>query len=156
MSFLTICVSIYAIIYGQTKAVFVTVTGVFLFAFFIVKYVNLQRKKELVFAKLEINKTEIEVLKRNFHSLETGKEFINPAHYYSNDIDLFGLGSFFQFINRTATFDGKIELAKKFTENSVEDIFEKQRGKKPSIEIKIAGERRRTTKEILNQKITNE
>jgi chromosomal replication initiator protein len=35
------------------------------------------------------------------------------------------------------------------------DIFEKNKNTKPSIEVKIAGERRRTTKEILNQKVTN-
>ncbi len=42
----------------------------------------------------------------------------------------------------------------KFT-SAIQDIFEKNKQTKPSIEIKIAGERRRTTKEILNQKITN-
>ncbi len=48
----------------------------------------------------------------NFYHLDSGVEFINPAHFYSNDIDLFGRGSFFQYINRTATIDGKIYLAK--------------------------------------------
>ena len=37
----------------------------------------------------------------------------------------------------------------------IQDVFEKNKNTKPSIEIKIAGERRRTTKEILNKKITN-
>ncbi len=37
----------------------------------------------------------------------------------------------------------------------IQDLFEKNKNTKPSIEIKIAGERRRTTKEILNKKITN-
>lgn len=39
--------------------------------------------------------------------------------------------------------------------STLQDIFEKYKNIKPSIEIKIAGERRRTTKEILNQKVTN-
>jgi len=42
----------------------------------------------------------------------------------------------------------------KFT-SILQDIFEKIEHIKPSIEIKIAGERRRTTKEILNQKLEN-
>jgi len=42
----------------------------------------------------------------------------------------------------------------KFT-SVLQDIFEKIEHIKPSIEIKIAGERRRTTKEILNQKLEN-
>jgi len=37
----------------------------------------------------------------------------------------------------------------------IQDIFNKNKNTKPSIEIKITGERRRTTKEILNQKISN-
>lgn len=42
----------------------------------------------------------------------------------------------------------------KFT-NALQEIFEKNKNRKPSIEIKIAGERRRTTKEILNQSMSN-
>ena len=42
----------------------------------------------------------------------------------------------------------------KFT-SVLQDVFEKIEHIKPSIEIKIAGERRRTTKEILNQKLEN-
>ena len=126
ITFLIVCVSMYAIIYGETKAVFVTVLGLILFIFFIVKYVNLQRKKELISAKLKINTTEIEVLNRNFHSLETGEEFINPTHYYSNDIDLFGVGSFFQYINRTVTDNGKKLLASSLLNNSIDGITNKQ------------------------------
>ncbi len=43
----------------------------------------------------------------------------------------------------------------KFT-SVLQDIFEKFEQTKPSVEIKIEGERRRTTKEILNRKLTNE
>lgn len=126
LSFFVVCVSVYAIIYGETRAVFVTVLGFVLFVFFVVKYVNLQRKKELLLAKLEINKTELEVLKRNFHSLDTGNEFKNPTHFYSNDIDLFGVGSFFQYINRTVTQKGKQLLADVLLSNSIESIEGKQ------------------------------
>ena len=40
--------------------------------------------------------------------------------------------------------------------STIQDIFDKNKNTQPSIEIKIAGERRRTTKEILNQKISND
>ena len=39
---------------------------------------------------------------------------------------MFGKGSFFQYINRTATNDGKIELANLLTENKIDGIIEKQ------------------------------
>ena len=100
--------------------------GFSLFSFLVLKYINLKREKDIVDAKLDINKTEIKVLKREFHHLKSGKEFVDPAHYYSNDIDLFGKGSFFQYANRTKTNDGKVKLAQTFTENKIDGILEKQ------------------------------
>ena len=50
------------------------------------------------------------VLKRDYLNLDDGSEFLNPKHFYSYDIDLFGKGSFFQYCNRTATVEGKYKL----------------------------------------------
>ena len=95
--------------FGSFPDVFIIAfLGILLFSFLVIKYLNIKKEKAIVDAKVEINKTEIKVLKRDFHHLETGSEFVNPLHYYSNDIDLFGRGSFFQYINRTTTNDGKI------------------------------------------------
>ncbi|MBA6156802.1 DNA mismatch repair protein MutS [Tenacibaculum sp. S7007] len=97
------------------------------FVFLILKHGYLKKQKKLTEIKLRINKTEIEVLKGNFsHLEETGKEFINPEHYFSNDIDLFGRGSFFQYLNRTATFEGKKLAANTLTSNHLEDLEQKQ------------------------------
>jgi hypothetical protein len=101
--------------------------GIFLFSFLVLKYLDLKRKKDIVNAKIKINITEIKVLNRAFHHLKTGEEFINPLHFYSNDIDLFGKGSFFQYINRTTTKDGEIVLANTLTENNTISILEKQK-----------------------------
>ena len=51
---------------------------------------------------------------------------MNSAHFYSNDIDLFGIGSFFQYINRTNTNEGKALLANTLTENKIVGILDKQ------------------------------
>jgi len=100
--------------------------GFSLFTFLILKYIKLKRQKEIVEAKINNNITEIKVLNSVFHQLKTGEEFINSAHFYSNDIDLFGKVSFFQFINRTATIDGKEALVTILTENKTTFILEKQ------------------------------
>jgi hypothetical protein len=124
--FLGTCLLIY-LTFGKTQDVFIIAfLGVFLFSFLVVKHTNLKRKRNIVDKKNKINSTELKVLKNDFHHLETGKEFVNPSHFYSNDIDLFGKGSFFQYINRTATNDGKILLANTLTENSIATILEKQ------------------------------
>ena len=124
--FLTTCFLIY-LTFGSYPDVFIIAfLGVLLFSFLVVKHVNLQRERALVKAKIDINTIEIEVLNRKFHHLDDGKEFVNPIHFYSNDIDLFGIGSFFQYTNRTVTTDGKKLLANTFTENKIDGIVEKQ------------------------------
>lgn len=126
IAFLSISLSIYFAL-TNTKTFFL---GSFLaglcFIFLIIKHAQLKQKKKLTEAKLYINKTEINVLEGNYSQLDTGKEFINPEHYFSNDIDLFGNGSFFQYINRTATSEGKKLLAAILTKNSIAKIEEKQ------------------------------
>jgi hypothetical protein len=124
--FLGTCFLIYTF-FGRYLAVFILAfLGLFLFGFLVSKHVNLKRKRNVLEEKIKINATEIRVLKRDFYHLEAGVEFVNPAHFYSNDIDLFGKGSFFQYINRTKTNDGTVSLAKELTENKTTGILEKQ------------------------------
>lgn len=124
--FLGICFLIY-VTFGNYPAVFVIAfLGLLLFGFLVVKHINLKSKRSVVAEKIKINSTEIKVLNRDFLHLETGAAFIDPAHFYSNDIDLFGKGSFFQYLNRTATNDGKVMLANVLTENKTTAIVIKQ------------------------------
>jgi hypothetical protein len=125
--FLTTCFLIY-LTFGDYPDVFIIAfLGFSFFSFLVIKYINLKREKAIVDAKISINKTEIRVLNGDFFQLDAGQEFINPAHFYSNDIDLFNRGSFFQYTKRTTTFEGKFALAKIFTENKTNDILEKQK-----------------------------
>ncbi len=62
---------------------------------------------------VEINTIEIDVLNYNFEHLPDGDEFIDPQHDFAHDLDIFGKGSLFQFINRTATRGGFETLATK-------------------------------------------
>lgn len=113
--------------FGDYPIVFIIAfLGIATFSYLVFQYINLKKEKGIIDAKIDINNTEIDVLNRKFHHLETGKQFINPAHFYSNDIDLFGKGSFFQYLNRTATLDGKTALSHLLTENKINDIVDKQ------------------------------
>lgn len=124
--FLGTCFLIYLTLGSYPDVFIVAFLGILLFGFLVVKHLDLQRKRSIVKEKIKINSTELQVLNRDFYHLETGKEFTNPAHFYSNDIDLFGKGSFFQYINRTKTNDGKVLLANTLTENKTNTILEKQ------------------------------
>ena len=83
---------------------------------------NIRKTKYLI----QINETEMSVLNDNYADLPDGSAYINPEHDYSYDIDLFGKGSFFQYINRSFKKSTQDFLAKTLTINSTEDIIEKQ------------------------------
>jgi len=100
--------------------------AIVLFLFLVSRHSNLKYKKDKLLAQIKINETEIKVLNRDFLHLPDGEEFKNPIHQYSQDIDLFGKSSFYQYANRTVLAQGSENLAALFTENSITNIIAKQ------------------------------
>lgn len=112
---------------GNAKAIMAIILGAIIaFIFLVSRHSDLQYVYHKFLALIKINEIEIDVLHRKFHNLPDGEEFANPLHFYSQDIDLFGKGSFYQFSNRTALEQGSEELAKQFTANNIGDIENKQ------------------------------
>lgn len=60
---------------------------------------------------IRINAEEIEFLESGKMPFKDGKEFTDPSHYYSYDLDIFGPRSLFQYLNRTGTPTGHNRLA---------------------------------------------
>ena len=94
----------------------IVITGVVALTFvpflFLVKLHNrLFYQKEYLEKKIEINQQELQAIEYDSSSFDNGEEFINPAHLYSYDLDVFGERSLFQYINRTSTDLGKKRLA---------------------------------------------
>lgn len=128
--FLITVASIY-FFFGNVKIMIYTVAiAAILFIYLLTKHSKLQYQSDLNKALLEINNTEIKVLNRDYFSLNSGSEFINPAHPFSYDIDLFGKGSFFQYANRTVTNEGRQEFVELLTNNDILNIAIKQEGVK--------------------------
>ena len=96
------------------------------FLFLVSRHTDLQQEKEKLKQLIALNETEIKVLSRDFYDLPNGKEFVNPQHEFSQDIDLFGDRSFFQYLNRTALASGKQKLADLLSSNDITYIEEKQ------------------------------
>ncbi len=71
-------------------------------------------RKDFLKKKIEINEQEIRAMQHDFSDFDDGKEFVNPSHLYTLDLDIFGERSLFQYINRTATPIGKQCLANWF------------------------------------------
>ncbi|MEW7290061.1 MutS-related protein [Aquimarina sp. 2304DJ70-9] len=102
------------------------VLGSIAFIFLVTRHSNLTYTKDKLTKLIQINQLELAVFKDDISTLNAGKEFIDPSHTYSHDIDLFGHKSFFQYANRTATLAGKNKLASILTANSILDIEQKQ------------------------------
>ncbi|WP_400075478.1 MutS-related protein [Winogradskyella sp. R77965] len=108
-------------------AVAIGVVGVGIFLFLLSRYTDLKSKRNLHKRLITINEDELKIAKGNFHSRPDGSEFQNPKHFFSLDIDLFGKGSFFQFINRTAIKEGAQKLSENLLSNDILNIEERQK-----------------------------
>ncbi len=113
--------------WGNLKAMFLVVLiGVAVFLFLVSKHTDLQQKRDKTQALIKINTIELQVLGNDKSDLYSGEKYKNPQHEYSYDIDLFGEGSFFQYINRTSIKSGTDKLVSILTANTIEAIKTKQ------------------------------
>lgn len=103
-------------------AVAVGLIGLTGFLFLLSKYTNVKRDREFYKALVKLNDDEIKIASGDFHDRDSGLQFQDANHYYSLDIDLFGRGSFFQFLNRTTSLEGVKNLADALKANDVSDI----------------------------------
>ncbi|WP_192347676.1 DNA mismatch repair protein [Algoriphagus sp. Y33] len=87
--------------------------SVVVFISLIRKY-NDQKDQEAIYLALEkMNDNSQKRIARKLKELNSGIEFQEKAHPFSNDLDLFGDHSLFQLLNHTVSKDGKEALAEK-------------------------------------------
>ncbi|MCO4821413.1 MAG: DNA mismatch repair protein MutS [Flavobacteriaceae bacterium] len=108
-------------------AIAIAVVSISVFLILLSKHTDAKKQRDLVRAILKINEEEISIASGSFHDRFDGVAYQNPSHFYSLDIDLFGRGSFFQFINRTATTEGTHNLANALKANNVKQIIKRQK-----------------------------
>ena len=107
-------------------AVSIGVFGVVIFIYLLSKYTDIKKRREFNKALVVINNDEIKIASGDFHDRDEGLQFQDPSHFYSLDIDLFGRGSFFQFINRTTINEGTHQLVNALKANNIDDIESRQ------------------------------
>lgn len=107
-------------------AVPVGVFGVVVFIYLLSKYTDIKRQREFNKALVSINEDEIKIASGDFHDRDQGLQFQDPSHFYSLDIDLFGRGSFFQFMNRTTINEGTHQLVNALKANNIDSIESRQ------------------------------
>ena len=74
-----------------------------LFLYFVRKNISTEKQRDFLKRLTTISENELLALQEEFQHFSPGNEFINPGHLFSFDLDLFGEGSLFQFLNRTTT-----------------------------------------------------
>ncbi len=125
---LLITVPVYIYDYSQIASVALFVGFAIGFALLIKRFNKFKRLKAEFELMRNLNLSELKAQQGDWSSFESGKEFIDPTHDYSHDLDMFGSGSFFQYINRTSTSEGRLTLKNKITSPYIasDDIITEQ------------------------------
>jgi hypothetical protein len=124
--FIGTAAGVYFSFYSWQLAFGVLVSGGLLFLVLLSRY-NLLKTDCAYYKQLvAINDKELRIASGDYHGLPDGREYLDPHHFYNGDIDLFGRGSFFQYLNRTALPEGQDRLAKMMNANTIEDIQARQ------------------------------
>jgi hypothetical protein len=67
-------------------------------------WVNFNLAKEKIEQKIKFILAEVQLIKTNTSDFDCGKDFSNPKHAFSNDLDFFAERGFFSYLNRTSSF----------------------------------------------------
>ncbi|AKL96448.1 DNA mismatch repair protein MutS [Clostridium aceticum] len=98
------------------------------FIYLVSIYNNLQRSEDYITLLKTINEDSIKRLDGDWTDFkDDGAEFKNRQHRFSEDLDIFGEGSLFQWVSRSTTPMGKIALAKMLSEpENKKDVINKR------------------------------
>ena len=120
--FIATAIAIYFTFNTWQITLVIAIVGIAVFLFLLSKYTDVKYKRNVSKALVAINEEEIKIASGDFHDRNEGLQFQEPNHFYSLDIDLFGRGSFFQFINRTTISEGSQKLADELMANNINNI----------------------------------
>lgn len=111
------------------SAFFIAGTLLLLAAFLVMirVYDQMQQKTAFYKALVKLNSDEISFLDGQPSVYSTGKEYTDPHHPYSYDLDMFGEGGLFPYLNRCSTSFGKEALAQSLLHPDTTIITERQK-----------------------------
>lgn len=109
-AFLLVVLSWYFIGWG-TIFLFVVSLEAVLFIYLVNKWLDAKLEKEKEELYIALNRNELKVLSGDWSGFQDGSEFKSSQHPYAADMDLFGVKSVYQYINRTVLPIGSRRLA---------------------------------------------
>jgi len=96
---------------GIVYVIIATILLLFIFTRLLLADLKNQSLIEHTNRLIRINQKEIKCLSGDYHDFDAGTEHIPKEHPYSNDLDIFGRASVFQYLNRTTSEPGSNRLA---------------------------------------------
>ena len=111
---------------GNQVFTFFSITSLVIFLVVLKVYDTLQAKVAFYKALGRINTNEINFLSGQPSAYTSGKEYIDPHHPYSYDLDIFGDGGLFPYLNRTSTSFGQQALAQSLLHPDKSSIRKRQ------------------------------
>ena len=123
-----VCIASIMLYIGNSRQLYLYLTIVALIIFFSLVKLFIGNENKIILQKrlIKINEDEILYLRDGVLNFDSGEEFIDSEHPYSFDLDIFGIGSIFQHVNRSSTFLGHRWLANHFIRQNVDKITEIQ------------------------------
>mgnify|MGYP001043967931 CR=1 FL=1 len=94
-----------------SAGILILLISISFFLWLLKAYSEHSEKRDFLTSLSEINMREARASSGNLDGIATGEEFSDIDHPFSNDTDLFGRSSLFQYINRTVTSYGREILA---------------------------------------------
>jgi uncharacterized membrane protein (DUF485 family) len=90
---------------------------ILVFLVLVFKHQRAMDEKDYFSVLLKINENSLVRTKGQWNAFpDTGEEFLDENHQYAQDLDIFGKGSLFQWINTATTFTGREKLRKVLAE----------------------------------------
>ncbi len=111
---------------GDRLFIFSTIILLIAFLLFIRLYDKLQSQLSFYNELAKLNQNEINFLNGHISVYADGKEYTDPHHAYSYDLDIFGEGGLYPYLNRTSTAFGKDALAEALLHPDKKLIAERQ------------------------------
>ncbi len=120
---------IYGFYFEKPFFVLFTIPFILIFLLMIIEHTKVKTKIKYFQSLVLVNNNHLIRLSGKWTSFpNSGQQFIDQKHHYSSDLNIFGQGSLFQYINATTTFMGEESLAKLLTEKtSIEKIQLRQK-----------------------------
>ncbi len=119
-------IAIYFTYSNKPLVLLIIILGAIAFARLVISYVRSTKHKNLTKSLIGLNQEELRISKSEYEHRPDGRLYQDPKHHYAHDIDLFGKGSFFQYMHRTITKEGSDLLASLLMANDPKKIVQKQ------------------------------